>query len=218
MEDFQLDLIIGEGPAAPRCGLILRSSRWSAPRPAPAFSRRHCATASAFPSGSTSMPRTSSRDREARRAGHAGQRLGGWRARDRQASRGTPPSPGAPAAPGARLCRRGRTRPSTAPPPIRRCASLDVDDRGLDALDHRYLACIAHNFGGGPVGIDTLRPPCRRPRAAIEDIVEPYLLQLGILNRTPRGRLLTAHASAIWAWRAAASGDCARPAAPGRRR
>jgi holliday junction DNA helicase RuvB len=72
--------------------------------------------------------------------------------------------------------------------------SLDVDNRGLDALDHRYLTVIAVNFGGGPVGIDTIAASLSEARDAIEDIVEPYLLQLGFLNRTPRGRLLTQHA------------------------
>jgi Holliday junction DNA helicase RuvB len=71
---------------------------------------------------------------------------------------------------------------------------LDVDERGLDALDHRYLSCIALNFGGGPVGIDTIAASLSEARDALEDIVEPYLLQLGFLNRTPRGRLLTAQA------------------------
>ena len=71
---------------------------------------------------------------------------------------------------------------------------LDVDDAGLDALDHRYLRCIALNFGGGPVGIDTIAASLSEGRDAIEDVVEPYLLQLGFLNRTPRGRLLTHHA------------------------
>ena len=72
--------------------------------------------------------------------------------------------------------------------------ALDVDQRGLDGLDHRYLNCIAVNFGGGPVGIDTIAASLSESRDAIEDIVEPYLLQLGFLNRTPRGRLLTPHA------------------------
>ena len=71
---------------------------------------------------------------------------------------------------------------------------LDVDGRGLDALDHRYLSCIALNFGGGPVGIDTIAASLSEARDALEDVVEPYLLQLGFLNRTPRGRLLTPHA------------------------
>lgn len=72
--------------------------------------------------------------------------------------------------------------------------NLDVDMRGLDMLDHRYLTCIAHNFGGGPVGIDTIAASLSESRDAIEDIVEPYLLQIGFLNRTSRGRLLTPHA------------------------
>ncbi len=71
---------------------------------------------------------------------------------------------------------------------------LDVDAAGLDALDHRYLKCIALNFGGGPVGVDTIAASLSEARDAIEDVVEPYLLQLGFLNRTPRGRLLTHHA------------------------
>jgi holliday junction DNA helicase RuvB len=71
---------------------------------------------------------------------------------------------------------------------------LDVDEAGLDALDHRYLKCIALNFGGGPVGIDTIAASLSEGRDALEDVVEPYLLQLGFLNRTPRGRLLTHHA------------------------
>jgi Holliday junction DNA helicase RuvB len=73
-------------------------------------------------------------------------------------------------------------------------SALDVDNRGLDSLDHRYLKSIAINFGGGPVGIDTIAASLSEPRDALEDIVEPYLLQLGFLNRTPRGRLLTPHA------------------------
>ncbi len=73
-------------------------------------------------------------------------------------------------------------------------SALDVDGRGLDSLDHRYLSCIAMNFGGGPVGIDTIAASLSEARDALEDIVEPYLLQLGFLNRTPRGRLLTQHA------------------------
>ncbi len=71
---------------------------------------------------------------------------------------------------------------------------LEVDDAGLDALDRRYISCIALNYGGGPVGIDTVAAALSEPRDALEDIVEPYLLQQGFIQRTPRGRLLTAHA------------------------
>ena len=73
-------------------------------------------------------------------------------------------------------------------------SNLDVDKRGLDMLDHNYLTCIASNFGGGPVGIDTIAASLSESRDAIEDIVEPYLLQIGFLNRTSRGRILTPHA------------------------
>ena len=69
-----------------------------------------------------------------------------------------------------------------------------VDAAGLDAMDRRYLSAIAVNYGGGPVGVDTLAAALSEPRDAIEDIIEPYLIQCGFLQRTPRGRLITAHA------------------------
>lgn len=71
---------------------------------------------------------------------------------------------------------------------------LDVDGFGLDAMDRRYLTCVADNYGGGPVGIETLAAALSEPRDAIEEIIEPYLLQSGLLQRTPRGRVLTMHA------------------------
>jgi holliday junction DNA helicase RuvB len=75
-------------------------------------------------------------------------------------------------------------------------AQLEVDKRGLDSLDHRYLRCIAENYGGGPVGIETLAAALSEPRDALEEIIEPYLLQQGFIARTPRGRLLTGQAFA----------------------
>lgn len=71
---------------------------------------------------------------------------------------------------------------------------LEVDALGLDQLDRRYLIMIAHNFGGGPVGIETISAGLSEPRDAIEDIIEPYLIQQGFIQRTPRGRVLTANA------------------------
>jgi Holliday junction DNA helicase RuvB len=71
---------------------------------------------------------------------------------------------------------------------------LDVDELGLDALDRRYLKLIAEHFGGGPVGIETIAAALSEPRDAIEDIVEPFLIQCGFVQRTPRGRLLTPRA------------------------
>ncbi len=73
---------------------------------------------------------------------------------------------------------------------------LEVDARGLDALDHRYLRCIAENYGGGPVGIETISAALSEPRDALEEIIEPYLLQQGFISRTPRGRMLTPHSFA----------------------
>ena len=61
-------------------------------------------------------------------------------------------------------------------------------------MDRRYLTTIAMNYGGGPVGVETLAAALSEPRDAIEDIIEPYLIQRGFLQRTPRGRLLTVHA------------------------
>jgi len=69
--------------------------------------------------------------------------------------------------------------------------ALEVDASGLDSLDRRYLMMIAENFGGGPVGIETISAGLSEPRDAIEDIVEPFLIQKGFVQRTPRGRLLT---------------------------
>jgi Holliday junction DNA helicase RuvB len=69
-----------------------------------------------------------------------------------------------------------------------------VDPIGLDQMDRKYLTTIAHSFGGGPVGIETMAAALSEPRDAIEEIIEPYLIQKGFVQRTPRGRVLTAHA------------------------
>jgi Holliday junction DNA helicase RuvB len=73
----------------------------------------------------------------------------------------------------------------------RALTQLEVDELGLDSLDRRYLRCIADNYGGGPVGVDTLAAALSEQRDTLEEVVEPYLLQQGLLQRTPRGRLLT---------------------------
>jgi holliday junction DNA helicase RuvB len=72
-------------------------------------------------------------------------------------------------------------------------AALEVDAAGLDAMDRRYLTTIVMHYGGGPVGVETLAAALSEPRDAIEDIIEPYLIQCGFLQRTPRGRLVTGH-------------------------
>lgn len=68
---------------------------------------------------------------------------------------------------------------------------LDVDAFGLDNFDRRYLTCIAKNYGGGPVGADTLAAALSEERDTIEEVVEPFLLKLGFLQRTPRGRIIS---------------------------
>jgi Holliday junction DNA helicase RuvB len=67
---------------------------------------------------------------------------------------------------------------------------LDVDAQGLDGMDRRYLKCIVENYGGGPVGVDTLAAALSEQRDVIEDVIEPYLMQQGLVQRTPRGRVL----------------------------
>jgi len=67
---------------------------------------------------------------------------------------------------------------------------LGVDDRGLDGADRRYLRLMADHYGGGPVGIETLSAALSESRDAIEEVIEPFLLQQGLVQRTPRGRML----------------------------
>lgn len=68
---------------------------------------------------------------------------------------------------------------------------LEVDKIGLDSADHRYLQFIAENYAGGPVGVDTIAAGLSEQRDSLEETIEPYLLQIGFLQRTPRGRMLT---------------------------
>jgi len=69
---------------------------------------------------------------------------------------------------------------------------LEVDALGLDAMDRRYLRCIADNYEGGPVGVETLSAALSEQRDVLEEVIEPFLIQRGLLQRTPRGRMLTA--------------------------
>jgi Holliday junction DNA helicase RuvB len=107
-------------------------------------------------------------------------------------SRGTPRIAG-------RLTRRVRdfaamdgNRPIDAKSADAALLRLDVDSSGLDGMDRRYLNCIIDNYGGGPVGIETIAAVLSEQRDVIEDVVEPYLLQQGFVQRTPRGRVISA--------------------------
>jgi Holliday junction DNA helicase RuvB len=73
-------------------------------------------------------------------------------------------------------------------------ARLDVDEQGLDALDRKYLRALIENYAGGPAGVDTLAYAIAEARDAVQDVIEPFLLQQGFLQRTPRGRMATARA------------------------
>ncbi|MGB9152430.1 MAG: Holliday junction DNA helicase RuvB C-terminal domain-containing protein, partial [Alphaproteobacteria bacterium] len=68
---------------------------------------------------------------------------------------------------------------------------LEVDRLGFDAMDRKYLGLIAENYGGGPVGVETLGAALAEQRDVLEEVIEPYLIQQGLLQRTPRGRMLT---------------------------
>lgn len=68
---------------------------------------------------------------------------------------------------------------------------LAVDDSGLDAVDREYMMTIINHYAGGPVGIDNLAAALSEPADTIEDVIEPYLMQLGFIQRTPRGRIVT---------------------------
>ena len=68
---------------------------------------------------------------------------------------------------------------------------LNIDKNGLDSNDVRYINYIAKNYSGGPVGIETISAGLSEDRGSVEDIIEPYLMQIGFLQRTPRGRILT---------------------------
>ncbi|CAN0655129.1 Holliday junction branch migration DNA helicase RuvB [Nitratireductor aquimarinus] len=195
MEDFQLDLIIGEGPAArsvkidlakftlvaatTRLGLLTTPlrDRFGIPVRLDFYTTEELQSIVTRGSRILGMPlATDGAEEIARRA------------------RGTPRIAG-------RLLRRVRDFATVAGASevTRKVADealsrLEVDALGLDLLDRRYLSMIVENFGGGPVGIETIAAALSEPRDAIEDIIEPYLIQQGFIQRTPRGRVLAAKA------------------------
>ena len=73
-------------------------------------------------------------------------------------------------------------------------ARMEVDEAGLDSLDCRYLRCMIEHYGGGPVGVETLAYAIAESRDAVEDVIEPYLMQQGFIQRTPRGRMAAGRA------------------------
>jgi len=76
----------------------------------------------------------------------------------------------------------------------RALARLEVDEAGLDSLDRRYLRCLIEHYGGGPAGVETLAYAIAEARDAVEDVIEPFLMQQGFIQRTPRGRVAAGRA------------------------
>jgi holliday junction DNA helicase RuvB len=197
MEEYQLDLIIGEGPAARSVRIDL--SRFTL---IGATTRLGLLTTPLRDRFGIPIRLDFYTDDELETIVRRGARILGAPVSDDGAkeiarrARGTPRVAG-------RLLRRVRDFASvggatkiTKEIADRALLALEVDAHGLDTLDRRYLTMIAENFSGGPVGIETISAALSEPRDAIEDIVEPYLIQQGFVQRTPRGRLLTQKAFA----------------------
>jgi Holliday junction DNA helicase RuvB len=192
MEDFQLDLIIGEGPAARSVRIDLQPFTLVGATTRSGLITNPLRERFGIPAR-LGFYKTAELEEIVRR----GARLldvpldpGGAR-EIAQRSRGTPRIAG-------RLLRRVRDFASVgeldridAAAADAALARLEVDKLGLDAMDRRYLSRIALSYGGGPVGIETMAAALSEPRDALEDIVEPYLVQCGLVQRTPRGRALT---------------------------
>ncbi len=192
MEDYQLDLVIGEGPAArsvridlppftlvgatTRSGLITTPLRERFGIPLRLSFYEPAELEQIVTRGATLMEMNLTADGAAEVARRA---------------RGTPRVAG-------RLLRRVRDFAAVADTEVidakmadSALNRLEVDQLGLDAMDRRYLLCIAENFSGGPVGVETLAASLSEERDTIEEVIEPFLIQQGFLMRTPRGRVLS---------------------------
>lgn len=192
MEDFQLDLIIGEGPAArsvridlppftlvaatTRAGLITTPlrERFGIPLHMNFYTHEEL----------TEIVRRGARVLNMEMSEDGAQEVA-------RRSRGTPRVAN-------RLLRRVRDFTGVAGVDVVDAAAadkallrMDVDAQGLDSMDRRYLGCIAENYGGGPVGAETLAAALANERDVLEEVVEPFLIQKGLVQRTPRGRMLT---------------------------
>jgi holliday junction DNA helicase RuvB len=195
MEDFQLDLIIGEGPAARSVKLDLQKFTLVGATTRAGLLTNPLRDRFGIPVRLNFYTVAELEQIVNRGARVLGMKITGDGANEiARRARGTPRIAG-------RLLRRVRDFAAVAgAAAVDRAvadtalAALEVDAVGLDAMDRRYLNTIAVSYGGGPVGVDTLAAALSEPRDAIEDIIEPYLIQCGFLQRTPRGRLITSHA------------------------
>ena len=195
MEDFQLDLIIGEGPAARSVKIDLSKFTLVGATTRAGLLTNPLRDRFGIPVRLNFYSEAELEDivnRGARVLGIGMTKDGANEIARR--SRGTPRIAG-------RLLRRVRdfAHVDGADKIDRRLADkallqLEVDAGGLDAMDRRYLTTIVEHYAGGPVGVETLAAALSEPRDAIEEIIEPFLIQKGFLQRTPRGRLITSHA------------------------
>jgi holliday junction DNA helicase RuvB len=195
MEDFQLDLIIGEGPAARSVKIDLAKFTLIGATTRAGLLTNPLRDRFGIPVRLNFYSESELEEIVNRGARVLGIGMTGDGANEiARRARGTPRIAG-------RLLRRVRDFALVAgATAIDRAAAdralveLEVDAAGLDGMDRRYLTTIAENYGGGPVGIETIAAALSEPRDAIEEIIEPFLIQKGFLQRTPRGRLLTSHA------------------------
>jgi Holliday junction DNA helicase RuvB len=195
MEDFQLDLIIGEGPAARSVKIDLAKFTLIGATTRAGLLTNPLRDRFGIPVRLNFYSESELEEIVNRGARLLGIGMTGDGANEiARRARGTPRIAG-------RLLRRVRDFALVAgATAIDRAAAdralveLEVDAAGLDGMDRRYLTTIAENYGGGPVGIETIAAALSEPRDAIEEIIEPFLIQKGFLQRTPRGRLLTSHA------------------------
>ena len=197
LEDFELDLVIGEGPAARTVRIELQpftlvgATTRMGLLPTPLRDRFGIPTRLEFYT-----------DEELHQIVTRGARLMGAPASDDGAAEIAKRARGTPRIAG-RLLRRvvdfaivegdGTVTQGIADRALTR---LGVDHLGLDGADRRYLRLIAESYSGGPVGVETLSAALSESRDSLEDVIEPYLLQKGLIQRTPRGRML---APAAWA-------------------
>jgi Holliday junction DNA helicase RuvB len=195
MEDYQLDLIIGEGPAARSVKIDLAKFTLVGATTRAGLLTNPLRDRFGIPIRLNFYSIDELEKVVSRGARVLGTRMSSDGAREvARRSRGTPRIAG-------RLLRRVRDFASVDGVTIIDAAAadralnlLEVDNEGLDALDHRYLNCIARNYDGGPVGIETIAAALSEARDALEEVVEPFLLQQGFIGRTPRGRVLTLRA------------------------
>ncbi len=195
MEDFQLDLIIGEGPAARSVKIDLAKFTLIGATTRAGLLTNPLRDRFGIPVRLNFYSESELEEIVNRGARVLGIGMTGDGANEiARRARGTPRIAG-------RLLRRVRdfalvagTTAIDRAAADRALVELEVDAAGLDGMDRRYLTTIAENYGGGPVGIETIAAALSEPRDAIEEIIEPFLIQKGFLQRTPRGRLLTSHA------------------------